>query len=793
MFHFLATTVLRYPRAIVASVLLLTVALGLQARHLSLEMREADQLPQDHPYVQIYNRINEAFGGGSTILVGVVARDGDVFQTDVIERLDRITRAVEELPDMARGTVTSITSPRVKGIRAAEGGDPDSLEILPLVQELPRTRAALESLRSAVFADPSNVNLLVSADASVATVVASFPPDIVYPEVHAQVEAIVAPERDDRTDVVLAGAPIIISRFEAYTAQMAILFPIAVAVIGIVHFEAFRTLQAMVLPLATAILAVVWSLGAMGTLRMSLDAWTALTPVAILAVAAGHAVQILKRYYEEYAACGDGPKAVARAIERVGPVMMVAGLIAAAGFASLATFGVRSVKVFGLQMAFGILAALFIEMTFTPACRVLLPAPKDRERRREREERWLDRILDRLADQVLARPGRLMAIALVVVALVLGGALRLRIDNSLRRFLPAGDPVLQNDALINERLGGTSTFSVLITGERDKALQQPEVLRAIDDLQTFLTGLPETGKTVSVVDYVKQIHRAMAPDDAAVDPIPDRVELIAQYLLLYSFAQPDPLNGFIDAEHRNAVVLSFSRTDAAAVADGLFGRTRRFVDERFAGLPVSVGIAGGSLGAQAAMNAVVVREKLVNMAQVAGIIFLLSSLVLRSLLGGALVLAPLLAALAIMLGLMGWTGTWLSISTSVILAMGLGIGADFAVYLIFRLREELQSAELAPAMRRALNTSGKAIFFVSSAVSLGFLVLACSRFVLWFQLGSFIALMMALSSLASLTLLPPLVMLLRPRFLVTAPPAAAPSADDTDGTQDASDVRAKAG
>jgi hypothetical protein len=82
------------------------------------------------------------------------------------------------------------------------------------------------------------------------------------------------------------------------------------------------------------------------------------------------------------------------------------------------------------------------------------------------------------------------------------------------------------------------------------------------------------------------------------------------------------------------------------------------------------------------------------------------------------------------------------------------------------------------------------VFFVSSAVSLGFLVLACSRFVLWFQLGSFIALMMALSSLASLTLLPPLVMLLRPRFLVGTP-AVATTSDQAKG--EGSDLRAEAG
>ena len=108
-----------------------------------------------------------------------------------------------------------------------------------------------------------------------------------------------------------------------------------------------------------------------------------MTPVLILAIAAGHAVQILKRYYEEYARCGDSVEAVVRSLVAVGPVMLTAGLIAAAGFGSLTTFGITSVRAFGLLLASGILSALVIEMTFTPACRCLLPAPKRREVARE--------------------------------------------------------------------------------------------------------------------------------------------------------------------------------------------------------------------------------------------------------------------------------------------------------------------------------------------------------------------------------------------------------------------------
>src|SRR5512140_323251 len=157
-----------------------------------------------------------------------------------------------------------------------------------------------------------------------------------------------------------------------------------------------------------------------------MDTWSAITPVVILAVAAGHAVQILKRYYEEYALVGDTEQAVIRSLTAVGPVMLTAGLIASAGFASLMTFGVASVRVFGLLLASGILSALVIEMTFTPACRCLLPAPKRREVQREGQSAWLDRGLNVIADLVLARPRTVLGGALVIVAASVVGAMAIQ-------------------------------------------------------------------------------------------------------------------------------------------------------------------------------------------------------------------------------------------------------------------------------------------------------------------------------------------------------------------------------
>src|ERR687887_2658134 len=109
---------------------------------------------------------------------------------------------------------------------------------------------------------------------------------------------------------------------------MAYYFPLALLVIGLVHYDAFHTLQALFLPLLTALLSVLWAVGVMGLLGVPLDPFNTTTPILILAVAAGHAVQVLKRFYEEYERAGDVGEAIVASLARVGPVMIAAGIIA---------------------------------------------------------------------------------------------------------------------------------------------------------------------------------------------------------------------------------------------------------------------------------------------------------------------------------------------------------------------------------------------------------------------------------------------------------------------------------
>jgi uncharacterized protein len=759
--------IVRHRVSVVVAVLAATAILGAQIRHLHLDIRRRANLPEDHPYVRVQNRISDLFGGEAVVIIGVIANHGTIFTPEALGKAFRITERLREVPSVIESSLLSVASPYVKTVAK---GPNDSIDLQPLMGEAPTTAAAVDRVREAVRHDRLFRGSLVAEDETATVIVVEFDDRIKDVDLAHVVNEIVDSERDSSVTIALAGAPILRAELARYTAMMTILFPLAVLIIGLVHYEAFRTLQAMLLPLVTALLSVAWALGIMGLLRQPMDTWSAMTPVVILAVAAGHAVQILKRYYEELAQTGDSSAAVIRSITAVGPVMLVAGFIAAAGFASLMTFGITSVRAFGLLLASGILSALVIEMTFTPACRCLLPTPSGREIQRESGGRWLGRALDWLGALVVSRPRAVLAGVAVVMLVAAAGALRIRVDNSFRLWFAPETQIRIDDKLLNQKLPGSSTLRVIVEGNQDNVLLQPAVLQAISDLEAEMLKDARIGGVTSIADHVKRMNEVVNADSGAGYAIPNDAGLIGEYLFLYSAAAgPDGLSSLVDANYRRTVIRALSKTDGAAFSRDFLHRLQSFADARFEGLPVSVGIGGGTLGVQTAMNDLVVHEKVVNIVQVCAIIFLLCAIVLRSIVGGLFVLTPLVVAIIMNFGLMGWSGVWLDMSTAAISAMGVSIGADFAIYLIFRMREEWRrSASLEAATLASIRTSGKAIFYVSSAVALGYMILPLSGFSVWSRLGVLTATGIAASALATLVVIPALAVLCKPRFLSPA-------------------------
>jgi predicted RND superfamily exporter protein len=230
------------------------------------------------------------------------------------------------------------------------------------------------------------------------------------------------------------------------------------------------------------------------------------------------------------------------------------------------------------------------------------------------------------------------------------------------------------------------------------------------------------------------------------------------------------LNSQIDPDHRSAAVRTFLHRDSTEYGQRLIARVRDYVAATFP--PGYTVRYSGIIASNAALTEVMVRGKILNMLQIAAIIITVAGLMLHSALAGLLIAAPLAMAVLVNFGVMGVSGIPLDIMTSPIAAMAVGIGADYAIYFLFRFREELAvSGTRALALASTMRTSGKAIVYVSSAIAGGYLVLCTSGFVYHLELGVMVALAMVVSSVAAITLLPALLLLTEPAFLFTKEPA----------------------
>lgn len=750
---------------VVVLVALATAVLASRITTLVVEVDPDAQLPQEHPYIAALGRLNELFGEKNLVFVGLFPTEGDVYTPEFLASLARVTERVAGMPGLVERSFSSLALAKATDMRATE----DGMAVEPILGAPPRTREEALRVRERVLRNPQYAGWLVAADGSAAAITADFelrPPLDGYPEIRIALERILAEENDGTYTAHLGGPVIYVAWLAHYSERMFLFFPLALLVIALVHYEAFRTAQAMFLPLLTAVLAMVWSLGLLGLLGVTLDPFNVTTPILILAVAAGHAVQMLKRYYEELAVDGSSTAAVIRAGERVGPVMIVAGGIAAASFLSLLGFETAAIRNFGLFTALGILSALAIEMTLIPAVRVLLPTPGERERRRERARHPFDACVERFAALTVgSRPWWVLLVA-GVLAVVAGAAITaIRVDSSFRRQFASGAQVRIDDAALNRAFGGTSTLVMLVDSGAEGGVDEPELLGALARIQAWLDVQPDVGKTLSIVDFVRRMHAVLAGDEPAAGELPGSRELVAQYWLLYSMsAAVEDFDTIVDREHRVTAVRAFLHDDRTEAAEALIARLReRLADE----LPAGVGVEiTGSLASSHAMNEVMVRGKVRNVVQIAALIVLVSAAVLRSWLGGLLVALPLAFAVLTNFATMALVGVPLDIGTSAISAMAVGIGADYAIYFLFRLREELAAGvPLEEAVARTLRTSGKAILFVSTAIAAGYLTLCGSGFGYHVRLGSLVAFAMIVSSVASLTVLPAAIVVLRPRFL----------------------------
>jgi len=352
-----------------------------------------------------------------------------------------------------------------------------------------------------------------------------------------------------------------------------------------------------------------------------------------------------------------------------------------------------------------------------------------------------------------------------VVSIMLGK--HVKSDLNLIEDFRKSSPIRIADEILNEKFGGTSLFNIVLQTDNPDDIKEPAVLREMDELQNRFKSHPQIGKAVSIVDFIKRMNQAMNDGDPAYYTIPESRELVAQYLLLFSFSGGEgELDSFVDYDYQNAQILLQMKSQSGYLANDIITTVDDYEKNELKARQGTNIITTGLAMLAKEFNRLVVRSQVQSFIISVCLCFFITAGLFRSFKLGLYSMVPLIIPIALDFGIMGGSGIKLNAATATVASIDIGMGIDYSIHFLSRYRHEIRMGRsVEQAIDIALNTSGRGIIYNALAVAAGFLVLVPSQFVIISQLGLLVAIDMLTISFSVLTFLPASIKILPPEFL----------------------------
>ncbi|MGQ0696972.1 MAG: efflux RND transporter permease subunit [Panacagrimonas sp.] len=566
----------------------------------------------------------------------------------------------------------------------------------------------------------------------------------------------------------MTGQPSFLSAMQIFSERMGLFFPLIMLVIGALHFEALRSVQAVVLPLFTGLLATALTLGSMGWIGIALDEYSSTAPILILAVAAGHSVQLLKRYMEELASRSVGgvvtrdanDQALIASLTSMAPVLVAAVGTASLCLFSLAIFDIEAIARFGLIAGCGLLYSLAIELSVMPAIRAVRPPKKLRLGFGNLSPHWA-RLLAAMHALVLRTTIKQAAlIAIPLMLAIAWGISNLKLTASITE--PFSEQIPERVAiseLSRQRIGTFPLDIVFDSGLPEKAFE-PALLAAAAELTRRLQANPNIAAVASPVSVMKFLKcRFSEITDCSTVEIMSQEEASQMWTL---FSGPGEAYPLVDQDWRYLRIRAFAYSDNSVFMKPVEDLAREVSSKVNARM-----MLGGPAIMAKALGDGIFRATGFKVLIIVAISGLAGLLLFRSWLAALLFMIPSGVSAASCYAFLGLTGTTLNVATASIAALAVGVGVDYLIYFTFRLREYLgRGLGWDEALRRTYLTAGGASLCVATAVAGGYGVLNFSfDFNVHQWLGQLIPLAIVAGLFATLMIYPLTLHFLKPRFL----------------------------
>jgi len=739
---------------------LVTISMFFSATKLKVDAGFSKLLPLQHEYMQTFTKHREEFGGANRVLVALIAKDGDMFTSEFFDALKQTTDDVFFIEGVDRTRVTSIFTPNVRFTEVVEdgiaGGNvvPDDYE--NTVEG--RSRVKENIIKAGI------VGRLVANDFSGALISAQlleFHPNtgerLDYVDVARQLEENIREKHSNAVVSVdinyhIIGFAKAIGDITEGAKRVVIFFIIAFFITALLVYLYSQSIKLTIIPLICSLVAVVWQLGILPLLGFGIDPMSILVPFLIFAIGVSHGVQMISSFRSEVFLGSSSLLSAKRSFRRLlvpGTIALVSDTI---GFITILMIDIEIIQEMAITASLGVAVIILTNLFLLP---VLVSYIDLGENYRDKLIRRADALLPlwkKLANVSERGPAtKIILISFVLLAFGIWKGSDIRIGD-LHRGVPElhGDSQYNIDTdIIADRFSiGVDLISVIVETIPEGCINY-DVMDTIDRFEWAMRNVDGVQSVIGLPTIAKRINAGWNEGNIKWQVLPRN-----QSVLVQSVSYVPTSSGLLNSDCSVIPVLIFTKDHKAETISNIVANIKTF-REQFESETIKFKLATGNVGVMAATNEEVDAAQFPILVYVFSAIIILCLITFKSVKGTLCIVIPLGLVSLLAYALMTVLEIGLKVNTLPVVALGVGVGVDYGIYIYSRLDSLLkQGMSLKEAYVITLQITGSSVIFTGVTLAIGVITWIFSPLKFQADMGILLTFMFLVNMLGAILLLP---------------------------------------
>ncbi|ALZ76972.1 MMPL family transporter [Rheinheimera sp. F8] len=748
----------RHRGLVVITFVLATLFLLFKASQIKLDAAFTKNIPLAHPYMQTYMKHAKDFGGANNILISVCDTSGNIFNPNFFETFRKIHDQVYYMPGVDRVLVKSLFSPSTRFVEVVEDGFAGG-PVIPA--DFTADERGLSIVRQNV--DKAGiVGRMVADDYSCAMVTAQLQevnPDTLEKldtiAFASQLEADVRGKfENDKVTVHIIGFAKMVGDVAQGAKGVLVFFAVAIFITALMVYMFSRSMKLTLLPIGCSLIAVIWQMGLLTVVGFGIDPMSILVPFLIFAIGVSHGVQMINATGKNVAA-GLNAKTAAQASFRK---LLIPGGIAllsdTVGFLTLLAIDIGVIRELAITASLGVGVIILTNLILLPVLMsyirfsdkyvqaVSAPTPKA-------DKFWY--ALSACTERKIAAPILLVTAALFVFGYQQSKELKIGDLHPGAAALHADSRYNQDTFLITDRYAiSVDYINVMVETDANGCTFHP-IMEKIDQFQWQMENVPGVQSAVSLASVSKTINAAFNEGNVKWRVLPRTTESLVQ-----SSSRVETSTGLLNPDCSVMPVILFLQDHKAETIEKVVAEAKR-IGKELGTDQTRFMLASGPVGVMAATNEAVAAAQDPMTWYVYAAVIVLCLLSFRSLRATTAVIVPLYVVTMLATALMTYLEIGLTVSTLPVIALGVGIGVDYGIYILTNMTQPLRDGvPLRTAYFNALKSTGSAVLFTAVTLAIGVSTWVFSALKFQVDMGILLTFMFVVNMLGAVFVLPAL-------------------------------------